>query len=60
MKPNKSPSHDHIGSKVIKLRPGIFAYNLAKIYTSAWNIQVHIEDIRNTGQENYKYTTEIN
>ena len=36
MKPNKSPSHDLIGSKVIKLCPGILAYNMAMIYN--WSI----------------------
>ena len=30
MKPNKAPSHDLIGSKVIKC-PGIFTYKMAKI-----------------------------
>ena len=37
MKPNKSTGHDLIRSKVIKLCPGIFAYNLAKINCSIEN-----------------------
>ena len=32
IKHNKSPGHDFIGSKVVKLCPEIFAMNLAKIY----------------------------
>ena len=37
LKQNKSPGHDLIGSKVIKLCPEIFASNLSKIYN--WGIQ---------------------
>ena len=37
LKHNKSPGHDFIGSKVVKLCPVIFAKNLAKIYN--WGIQ---------------------
>ena len=37
MKPIQSQGHDLIVSKVIKLCPGIFAYNLAKIYN--WSIE---------------------
>ena len=46
MKPNKSPGHDLIGSKVIKLCPGIFAYNLAKIYN--WSIEngIYPDDLK--------------
>ena len=46
MKPNKSPGHNHIGSKVIKLCPGIFAYNLAKIYN--WSIEngIYPDDLK--------------
>ena len=42
---NKSPGHDLIGSKVIKLCPEIFATNLSKIY--------------NWGIENGKYPNDI-
>ena len=37
LKHNKSPGHDFIGSKVVKLCPEIFAMNLAKIYN--WGIE---------------------
>ena len=37
LKHNKSPGHDLIGSKVVKLCPEIFAMNLAKIYN--WGIE---------------------
>ena len=37
LKHNKSPGHDLIGSKVIKLCPEIFATNLSKIYN--WGIE---------------------
>ena len=37
LKHNKSPDHDLIGSKVVKLCPEIFAMNLAKIYN--WGIK---------------------
>ena len=37
LKQNKSPGHDLIGSKVIKLCPEIFASNLSKIYN--WGIE---------------------
>ena len=37
LKHNKSPGHDLIGSKVIKLYPEIFAPNLSKIYN--WGIE---------------------
>ena len=37
LKHNKSPGHDLIGSKVVKLCPEIFAMNLAKIYS--WGIE---------------------
>ena len=36
-KHNKSPGHDLIGSKVVKLCPEIFAMSLAKIYN--WGIE---------------------
>ena len=42
---NKSPDHDLIGSKVIKLCPEIFAMNLSKIY--------------NWGLENGKYPDDL-
>ena len=37
LKHNKSPGHDLIGTKVVKLCPEIFAMNLAKIYN--WGIE---------------------
>ena len=37
LKQNKSPGHDLIGSKVIKLCPEIFASNMSKIYN--WGIE---------------------
>ena len=37
LKQNKSPGHDLIGRKVIKLCPEIFASNLSKIYN--WGIE---------------------
>ena len=43
LKHNKSPDHDLIGSKVVKLCPEIFAMNLAKIYN--WGIKNH-EDLK--------------
>ena len=45
-KPSKSPGHDLIGSKVIKLCPRIFAYNLAKIYN--WSIEngIYPDDLK--------------
>ena len=46
LKHNKSPGHDLIGSKVVKLCPEIFAMNLAKIY--------------NWGIENGKYPDDLN
>ena len=45
LKRNKSPVHDLIGSKVVKLCPEIFAMNLAKIY--------------NRGIENGKYPDDL-
>ena len=30
------------------------------VLNQPWKIQVYIENIHNTGQENYKYTKEIN
>ena len=46
MKPDESPGHDLIVSKVIKLCPGIFAYNLAKIYI--WSIEngIYPDDLK--------------
>ena len=37
LKHNKSPGHELIGSKIVKLCPEIFATNLAKIYN--WGIE---------------------
>ena len=46
LKQNKSPGHDLIGSKVIRLCPEIFASNLSKIYN--WGIEngTHPEELK--------------
>ena len=36
----------------------IYIFYSSKI--RSWNIQAYIENIHNTGQENFKYTAEIN
>ena len=44
--------------KIHQPRVFIHTFNRRKIWP--WNIQEYIENIYNTRQENYKYTTEIN